>query len=398
MLAYFSFKNHGPFKSECVFDMRAVDAYKEHQSTVARPTKDVGILKIATVYGANAAGKSQFVDAYSCFRRMVSRSFGGVREAMEESYAPFLFSAESSDAETEYEGMYVDEGGSYRYGFSHNNECVLEEWLYFVNAETRRASMILERDKDGLRLGASVRSECQKYVTDIADDTLALSFFRRLTLETKVFAHVARCIVDILPISSRMCTAEIGYTLRRYFEHDFDEKEKETLLSLLASIDSGISDITVDKSNSGVQVLTHHTGLDGCDYVAPLEIESSGTRKVIALYSYFNAAVAMGKGLLIDELDAQLHPLLLKYLVDMFKREGSSGQLIYTCHDTSLLDKRYIRRDQIWIIEKGIGGASRMYSVAEFKPRKDLRLSSAYLSGVFGGVPTILESDVEEEH
>lgn len=396
MLAYFSFRNHGPFKSECMFDMRAVDAYKEHQSSVAHPLADASILKIATVYGANAAGKSQFVDAYCCFQRMVTQSFGGVRDAIEKSYAPFLFSSDSCEAETEYEAKYIDELGTYRYGFSHNGERVLEEWLYYVNAETRRMSVILERDQSGLHLGTSVRGECRKYATDIADDTLALSFFRRLALKTKIFNRVAQCVVDICTITSRMCTADISYTLRRYFERDFNNEEKKALLDLLSAIDSGITDITVERSNSGVQVLTHHKGLDGRDYQAPIEIESSGTRKVIALYSFFSKAVKTGRGLLIDELDAQLHPLVLKYLVDMFKRDNSFGQLIYTSHDISLLDKRYIRRDQVWVVEKEAGGSSTMYSIAEFKPRKDLRLGTAYLSGVFGGIPKILESDVVE--
>ena len=114
---------------------------------------------------------------------------------------------------------------------------------------------------------------------------------------------------------------------------------------------------------------------------------------MIALYSYFDQAIKKGAGLIIDELDAQLHPLLLKYLVDMFKVDNTFGQLIYTGHDTSFLDVKFMRRDQIWIVEKDDAGESEMFSIAEFKPRNDSRLSSAYLSGVFGGIPKILEKD-----
>ena len=311
MLVTFTFKNHGPFKDECVFDMRAVPAYKENMSSVAYPF-DEGVLKFAAVFGSNASGKSQFVDAYKSYRSMVRMSFGGTRGYPDDYYSPFLFSQASRDAKTEYEGYFATEEGEYRYGFSHDNEKFIEEWLFFTSAHTRRTSTILERGENGLRLGASVRKECQKYVEDISDDTLALSFFGRLALKASVFRQTIACVCSLFPITSRMCTMDIDNRLRSYFKNTFDETEKSRLMSLLSAVDFGITDITVEKTEIGVQVYTHHIGEDGRDYAAPLEIESSGTKKLIALYSYFDRAIMDGEGLIIDETDAQLHPLLLE--------------------------------------------------------------------------------------
>lgn len=285
MLVTFAFKNHGPFKEECVFDMRAITAYKEHINNVAYPDGKTGILKSAMVFGANAAGKSQFVDAYRSYRRMVMESFGGIRDTLDTYYNPFLFTDTSPKEKTEYEGVFVDKTGEYRYGFSHNKEQVFEEWLYYVNPKTNRTSIVFERAEQSLNLGASVRSECRKYVDDIASDTLALSFFERLSLKTKLFDNAVSCIAKLFPITSKMCVADINYRLKHYFEYEFNKEEKARLMELLASIDFGINDITVDKAESGVRVLTHHIGADGKDYTAPLEIESSGTKKLIALYS-----------------------------------------------------------------------------------------------------------------
>jgi len=128
----------------------------------------------------------------------------------------------------------------------------------------------------------------------------------------------------------------------------------------------------------------------------PLELESTGTRKAIAVYSFVRIAVTNGLGLMIDELNNQLHPLLQKYIIDLFYEESTQGQLIYTTHDTSLLDKRFMRRDQICFTSKSEAGESSLYSLAEFKIRNDKSFGADYLGGVFGGIPNLKDFSFKE--
>ena len=100
-------------------------------------------------------------------------------------------------------------------------------------------------------------------------------------------------------------------------------------------------------------------------------------------------AIELGKGLIIDELNNQLHPLLQKYIIDLFYTSNTNAQLIYTTHDTTLLDKQYVRRDQIWFTNKNEYGESTLYSLADYKIRNDKSFTKDYLSGVYDAIPNL---------
>lgn len=393
MLVQFKIKNFGPFRNEAVFDMRAIKSYKEHPYNLIQESEKASFLKVAAVYGANASGKSNFVDAYSAFLNIVKRSFSGKNKEDGESvlsanYNPFLFNESSAAAETEFEGTFHLNKTEYRFGFSYDATNIHYEWLYRKSLDTGRQTTILERSPDQLVLGASVRASCEKYVSDIDKDVLALSFFSSLKLRTHVFRDTLECIALILPLRLT-CDRNIERMLDLYFRRDFNEKEKSRLLSFLSAIDIGIKNVEVDKSHEHVQVYTFHADEEGEMVKVPFEIESDGTRKLIAVYSFVSIAIAFNKGLIADELNMQLHPLLLKYIVDLFYKTDTQGQLIYTTHDTILLDKRFMRRDQVWFTDKNELGESTLYSMAEFKTRNDGSFEKEYLGGMFGGIPIL---------
>jgi AAA15 family ATPase/GTPase len=118
-------------------------------------------------------------------------------------------------------------------------------------------------------------------------------------------------------------------------------------------------------------------------------LESAGTKQAITIYSLFRTAVLNNKGLIIDEFNNKLHPLLQKYLIDIFYNEDTVGQLIYTTHDTFLLDKQYMRRDQIWFTQKDRYGATELYSLVEYKVRNSAPYEKEYLMGKYGGIPLV---------
>lgn len=400
MLVLFRFKNYGPFKDETVLDMRAIKSYKEHPYNLITDSNDTSLLKVVAIYGANASGKSNFVDAYYCFSDIVRMSFqkkdkNDSESVLEQNYYPFFSDSKSCEADTEFEAVFHSEGSEYRYGFIYNRKRIEYEWLYKRSIATKRQSKIFERDPQKIELGASVKKTCEKYLSDIDSDVLALSFFSSLKLRTHTFKEAMYCITDILPMSLS-CDAQADCMLDRYFDKDFDDDEKPRLLAFLKAIDIGIKDIKVEKNKNNMTVYTYHLGCDNELYQFPLDIESDGTKRAIAIYSFVRIAVLRGKGLIIDEFNNQLHPLLQKYIIDLFYEESSQGQLIYTTHDTSLMDKRFMRRDQIWFTSKNGSGESSLYSLADFRIRNDKSFEKDYLGGIYGGIPILREFSFKE--
>ena len=407
MLVLFRFKNYGPFKEEACIDMRAIKAYKEHPNNLIEPESPNSYIKIASIYGANASGKSSFVDAYWTFRNVVRSSFT-LNEKMHSNetdagsvlgsyYYPFFFDDKSFDSNTEFESIFIENETEYRYGFSYNEKKIEYEWLYRKPLKTGRTSMIIERSpEDGFLLGASVKKSLEKYKADIDDDVLALSFFSSLKLRTTVFSDTLKCITSIKkkkkPITSSRDDI-IGISLA-----DMDENEKKHLMAFLSAIDTGIKDIKVARNNNNkkIEIYTYHLNAFKSLTEVPISIESDGTINAIALYSLIKLSIDSNHGLLIDEMNLQLHPLLFKYLIDLFNRESKTAQLIYTTHDTTLLDKRYMRRDQVWFVEKNKEGESSLYSLAEYRVRNDSSFEKDYLGGVYGAIPILSDFSFEE--
>ena len=402
MLVMFRFKNYGPFKDEVVFDMRPVKAYKEHPYNLITENKDNSLLKVAAIYGANASGKSNFVKAYKCFVNIVRNSFkeNGKKDSettISECYCPFLFNKESPSHNTEFEAIYHYSGYEYKYGYIYNKHRIEYEWLYRKSLDSNRQSLIFERSPDNIKLGSSVRGSCEKYMNDIDSNVLALSFYSSLKLRSHVFRDVLFCLNEILVISFS-CNAQSEYMIDRYFKLDFDDAEKPKLLAFLNAIDVGIKDIAFESSNNNEDfaVYTYHADYSGNKYRIPLEIESDGTQRAIALYSVVRLAALYNRGLLIDEFNNQLHPLLQRYIISLLYEESATGQLIYTTHDTSLLNNQFMRRDQIWFTEKNAAGEASLYSLAEYKVRNDKSFVTDYLSGIYGGIPDLKSFSFKE--
>ena len=399
MLVQFRFRNYGPFRDENVFDMRAIKAYKEHSYNLMDIGDGESLLKTAAVLGANARGKSSFIDAYRTFSQIVILSANNSPEegetVLKANYNPFLFS--ESEEDTEFEGVYVEGGMEYQYGFLYNSRQIRYEWLYMRNLETKRRSTILERRENSFKLGISVRKECAPFHDQIEKDVLALSYFNRLKLKTDVFKMAFYCVNSMLAISF---TKEV-YTelmLNNFFRECTIEEMQKRLLEFLDAVDIGIKGITIERNKEKVEVYTHHIGADGNEYKMPLNLESDGTRKMIAVYSYVTKALELNKGLMVDELNTQLHPLLQKYAIDLFHADGARGQLIYTTHDTTLLDRKYCRRDQVWFVDKKETGEAHLYSLAEFHVRNDVSYENGYLQGLYGAVPILKDFKMEENN
>ena len=395
LLVQFRLKNVLSFKEETVFDMTAINAYKEHPCNLIDEDAKEKYLRVASIYGANASGKSNLIYAMRYFQKIIMQSMNNVDDgsdtALRKYYVPFLF--EEHYDNSEFEMVVVVDEYEYRYGFEYNAECIVMEWLYRKNSKTNRTVTIFERTAETIQLGASVRKECDVYKNQIPSETLVLTFFNKLRLKTDVFRIV---FSGIMANNVALSSFEINEDLLDDFLPKLIQYEKDQLIEFLAAIDTGIKDIRIDDSDKKISFETIHRGRDGRDYSLYLYGESEGTIRSIMLYIYARAAISCDGTLIFDELNIKLHPLLLKFIIDLFYHSNSSAQLIYTTHDTTLMDKRFFRRDQIWFVQKDEYGFSELSALSDFKVRSDASFEKDYLAGVYGGIPSLKEFEMGE--
>ena len=395
MLVQFMVKNVLSFKEETVLDMTAIKAYKEHECNLIDIGMKEKFLRVAAIYGANASGKSNLYMAMSLFQRIIMESLNNVGEgeknAIDRYYVPFSF--EKTEENSEFQIVEIYGGYEYKYGFEYNAECIVTEWMYRKNLETNRTVTILERTTNNVKFGASVKKECELYKEQIPSETLALSFFNKLKLRTDVFTSVYSAIMSTLVVPTNFC--EDTDILEELLPQVID-RDKEKLVEFLSAIDTGIQDIFYDDSEKNMKFYTFHKGKDGEEYPLSLYFESEGTIKSIMLFIYARLAVLNGGSIFVDELNIKLHSLLLKFIIDLFYDENSLAQLIYTTHDTTLMDKKFFRRDQIWFVQKDEFGYSELSALSDFKIRSDASFEKDYLAGVYGGIPYIKDFDLKE--
>ena len=395
MLVQFMVKNVLSFREENILDMTAINAYKEHESNLIDNGSKEKFLRVAAIYGANASGKSNLYLEMYFFQRIIMESFNNVEDdsmtALERYYQPFQF--EEGKENSEFQIIEILEDNEYKYGFEYNKKCIVAEWLYKKNLKTNRTVTIFERSSEKVDFGASVRKACDLYKDQIPTETLLLSFFNKLKMKTNIFAEVYAGIMDTLVVRTDFC--DDPRLLPAVLPKIIDS-EKDNLLQFLSAIDTGIKDIGYDDNEKDIHFFTVHKGKDGKDYPLNLFYESEGTMKSIMLFIYARRAVLDNKSIFVDELNVKLHPLLLKFIVDLFYDETSSAQLIYTTHDTTLMDKRFFRRDQIWFVQKDEFGYSELVALSDFKVRSDASFEKDYLAGVYGGIPNLKEFELKE--
>ncbi|SFO05024.1 AAA family ATPase [Proteiniclasticum ruminis] len=388
MIIQFSIKNFTSFKDKVTLDLSAVHAYKEHESNLI----DLGLkdkfLKVVSIYGANASGKSNLCLALDNFKKLVEESLNSAKEkedlAVSKYYLPFEFTKEREN--TELELVWIHDHYEYKYGFEYNSEKIATEWFYKKNTKTNRNTTVFERNMDEIQFGASVRKYCEPYRHQIPKETLALTFLSKLKLPMNTFSDASDTITDIMVGDSRYFESKAYLTK---FLPGVIDTDKENLLRFLDAIDSGIKDIYYEKSEDQTLVWTEYHDVEGNCYKLSLLRESHGTNKSIMLYILSKWAINNGYTMVIDELNTRLHPLLLKFIIDLFYEHNTQAQLIYTTHDTTLLDRQFFRRDQILFVNKDEFGRSELVALSDYKVRSDASFEKDYLAGVYGGIPSL---------
>ncbi len=417
MLIQFNFKNFKSFRDEVSLDLSATKI-TEHESHVVDIANDK-LLKVAAIYGANASGKSNVYDAFDYMTYYVAESFnfGGEedsRRKKENDYpkvTPFLFDERSCDEETTFEVFYVDNaensGKIYQYGFSLKRDEVVEEWLY-SKAKTARnnyRTIFYRKKGEELEINGFSKNHVENIKASLNKETLIVSLGAKLRVAKLKKVRDWFLNNDILDFGD---PAENFFRSRMLPEDFVDSKEVQgNVVKYFASFDEAIQDFNVEKlpqedekeTSKSYRIDALHKMTDSQKMAAiPLKMVSSGTLKMFALYPSLKDVLDNGGTLFIDELNARLHPLLVRNIILTFlspEINTQNAQLIFTTHDIWQFSNELLRRDEIWLVKKNRDGVSELYSLADFKDedgnkvRRDEALSKKYLTGIYGAIPAL---------
>lgn len=421
MLIEFRVTNFRSLRDEQVLSMVAskdktlLDTNTQATGISAAPT----LLRSAAIYGPNAGGKSNLIKALQYMRGVVAESAAVLQPGQTFNVQPFRLDAESGGKPIEFEATFVVEGVRHQYGFAMTAGRIVSEHLLVYKAfkpqQWFRRHFDEQSGRDVYEFGPGLKGQKAVWESATRSNSLFLSMAVQLNSEqlSPIFNWFARHLVifnEHAPLNPRVTIQMLR-----------DPDGKKALCDFLAAADISIADIDVVTRRVPGQTVRfdlvggrtevhaeeieenelrfHHVTANG-RAVFGLGEESSGTRNLLFLAGPVLDIVRNGLTLVVDELDTSLHTLLVRRLVQLFHNgdlNRNGAQLIFTTHDTSLLDAPHLlRRDQVWFVEKERDQSSRLYGLSEFSPRKNEARERGYLMGRYGGLPLL--GDLETVH
>ncbi|SEJ58625.1 hypothetical protein SAMN04487917_107188 [Arthrobacter sp. yr096] len=391
------------------------------------------ISKLAGIYGANAAGKSNILSGIQFMSRAVRRSQqnwdpdGGV------PLSPFAFNDETLTVPSRFEVEILLDSTRYQYGFAATRDEITSEWLYAYPRGRRR--VLFERqsqDNEEYYFGDSLQGQNRITASFTRKNSLFLSAAH--SFDHDQLSPIARWISDKLKFAdpanlpSRLKytleslrkdsnltdivlrflqAADLGISGINIRERQMNDEQKTQFLRILEAVDPDNFDPkSISDAEFGIQrdfELEHTCEEPGASKRLPFTNESTGTKALLALLGPILHALRNGHTLFVDEIDTSLHPRLVTEVIRIFQdaeMNKKEAQLVFTSHDTSVLgmlasDEPLLERDQIWFVEKGRSGASSLFPLTDFSPRKLENIERGYLQGRYGGVPIVSRRGLE---
>ncbi len=358
------------------------------------------VLNGAVIYGANSSGKSNFIKAIDFMRKTILTS-SKLNSVDPLNVTPFLLSTETEDKPSYFELLFLENGTRIRYGFEIDDHQVHSEWLYCQN-ENLEEEPLFVREQGGIAVSDKFEQQyhAKEFIERTNDNALFLAVCD--TWGVALAKEYMKYFSKIKILSGIKHEKDYMMTIAILRDSSSCEKVKE----LLRKLQLGFSNICGydDDMFFEYKVRTIHNKYDkngeivGQHEFKMLTNESAGTNKIFDIIGYIFCGLEFGLPVIIDELDAKLHPLLTIEIIRMFNSKESNpkgGQLIFATHDTNLLSSKLFRRDQIWFTEKDNMEATDLYSLVEFKGddnrtvRKDRSFEADYIKGRYGAIPYI---------
>jgi AAA15 family ATPase/GTPase len=416
MLIEFRVENHRSLRDE---QMLTMEAGRVGDGTDPRPRRVPGhpepLLSVAVLYGANASGKSNVLAALEFMRHSVLFSHSSWSPDKGVPREPFAWGPKRAEPSL-FEVTLLLEGIRYQYGFVASDECFLEEWLRVWPSGKKQ--VWLEREGNKFKFGDNLKGQ-NKLIEDVTRPNalfLSAAVQHRHEQLQPIFSWFGALRVrkpSSLPYS-RQRLGDFVATARILEDDDFDSRQlplfsgeelierplSDQLLALLRNADVGIVDVKVKENKSEAHryprpprfYFRHRSKSD--DAWLPLSEESRGTQALFSMALPIVLAIGGGNTLVVDELDASLHPSLALEIVRQFNDPATNphnAQIIFSTHDTNLLGTTVgepaLRRDQVWLTEKDSEGATVLYPLTDYKPRKAENIERGYLQGRYGAIP-----------
>nr|WP_311466084.1 ATP-binding protein [uncultured Porphyromonas sp.] len=425
MLLNFAVTNYRSIKERQVFSLMAVEGLP-HEESLIRSKDGIQILPVALLFGANASGKSNILRAFGMMRQMVLNSVRLNPGDTLDEYEPFLLDEESRNNDTEFEAEFIADTGQnvelhYRYGFSFSGKIISEEWLYRQVKNTDEVELFT-------RIGGKVQvnetefPEGKGKEDTLNSNRLFLSLIAQLngTQSKEIILWFNRGAFITATQTEQYIT--LTSALLKDKEDPIEDEighYVDMALTFLSNIDVGITELSIEEvavalpkdvpeelrkilskdGHTALKVESTHNRYNKQGEIIGKEIfrtehnESEGTLKITELLGVIFLTLWAGTLLVIDELDAKLHPLLTRAIIQLFtnpKINPHGAQLVFTTHDTNQLHLDYVRRDEIWFTEKSPVEATQLYSHIEFKgfdPSMDI--TEQYVNGRYGAIPRI---------
>lgn len=414
MLIEFSAGNFRSFKDPVTLSMLATRINARDPQIDKNNTFDVEanlkLLTTAAVYGANASGKSNLVNALAFMRNFVINSSRESQAAEPVPVENFRLSSETVNQPSFFQAVFLIGGEKYRYGFEVTRQKVVSEWLFI--AGSRKETRLFTRDEQGIHVGRSFKEGYR-----LEEKTRSNALFLSVSAQFNgvISNQVMAWFRNLRTVSGLDDTAYLGFTLDRFQNQAY----RQQIIDLVRSLDVGIDDITSEKLQRSQILLppelpreiqelllnmpqdffaihTSHKRFDANGEPVAVEIfdlqnqESHGTQKLFFLAGPLLDTLSQGRVLFVDELEARLHPLITSEIIRLFHSHETNprhAQLVFTTHDTNLLSHKRFRRDQVWFTEKDQHGATHLYALSEFKVRNDAPFESDYIQGKYGAIP-----------
>ncbi|ADP70716.1 hypothetical protein Rvan_1461 [Rhodomicrobium vannielii ATCC 17100] len=410
MLIDFRVRNFRSFKDESALSLVAsTDTDLRDTNTFDTSVPAVpSVLRAAALYGANAGGKSNAIRAITLMRGIVLESATLIQAGQLFNVQPFRLDGQTAEEPTLFEITVLIDGVRYQYGFELTPERIVSEWLlvYVRNKPQKWFERKVEGTEDKIEPGSYLTGPKRTWQEATRPNALFLSTAVQLNSAQlqPLFAWFAESLV-VIPDGRQVPFDYSASSLE-------EAPRRDSIVSMLRAADIGITSISTEKKKGFEQTVQMDltTGASNVhrverDFLVPrfthkgniaaefdLADESLGTQKLFSLAGPLLDILEKGRILVIDELDASLHPLLVRQIIKAFQdpelnRKGA--QIVFTTHDTSLLEGHLLRRDQIWLVEKQQDQSSALVPLTEFSPRKGEALERGYLSGRYGGVPIL---------
>jgi AAA15 family ATPase/GTPase len=440
MLIRFTVENFLSFKERVEFSM--IPANQQQLNDHIIKDEDINVLKTAVIYGANAAGKSNLIKAMSFAKQLIIK---GTAPNKLIPIKPFKLDKTTLNKPSRFEFEFKHAGKNYAYGFVLNNKWILEEWLYEINPVDEQAiferqtlseeeiiitpgsklDFLSEEQKGIFKYTGNISTRAnQLFLTEVSkintkklhipalldtytwfNQILTIIFpdmkYAGLSFEINSEHIIHNNLLNLLQVFD---TGILGIeTIEVDFDNevkDLSQEEKDKIIlnlennqSLLIHAQNNTQYVIfrTDNEIKAFKLMTEHSTQDGLKALFEISEESEGTQRIIDLIPAFIILLESEKVIVIDELERSLHPRLTTTLVELFLTYSKKikSQLIFSTHESELLNLDKLRTDEIWFIEKNQNQESSVYSLEEFKPNYDNEIQKGYLLGRFGAVPMI---------